>query len=149
MTYIPDSSQKRVTKQRKVELGDGKYKYEPYETDNAYYEGLLKGGNKMFIEGIEYAKKTILSSFFDNLLNYIDEITDEERKSDLKPIMQLLNDNPDKAQILFECIYDWFDNEKNEITIGFIDGMSEEEYKENYIKVFGEESYKENIGGLE
>ena len=144
--YLPDTEKKTVLKQRKVEIDDKCFKFETYEEDNPYYIGLLSGNNKAYVFGVQTAIETILEAFFDNLSIYEDELSPAERKSDLKPIMRLLSDNEDKASVLKECMLDFAMREKNEIVISCIESMDDEEYKKNYIKIFGEDSYNKHIG---
>lgn len=142
---IPETSTKKITKGKRVQIDDERYKFETYEEDNPYYVGLLNKQDKEYLNGFNYATGEILCSFFDNLDCYVDNLADGEKESDLKPIIQLLSDNPKKAEVIKKCLLDWIEREKNELVVTMIESMGEE-YKENYIREFGEESYKKYIG---
>lgn len=143
---LPNTEERKETRQRKVQIDENRYKYEPYEEDNAYYIGLLSGNHKIYVDGVQHAIESILEAFFDNLCIYEDEFTPKEEKSEYKPIMRLISDNKDKADMLKECMLDFAMGVKNEIVVSCIESMNDEEYKANYIKEFGEESYKKHIG---
>ena len=99
----------------------------PENEPNAYYEKILSGNDECNCIELQYFDicTEIVENFFENIEDYT---TEELNILDIVnlPIITKIKD----------CLLDYIDKERNEIGVALIEDMSDDEYRENYRKVF-------------
>ena len=124
-----------------------------------YYEELLPKSMKAELAK-EDAVIGVVESYFSNLEIYEEEFAEVDinvGKIDDKVIIDKGQDikNANKETKMFGVIYDtmmdYLKSERNEFIVGMIDQIEEgtplyEEYKENFLKIFGQEEYDKEFG---
>ncbi len=131
-------------------------KYDQYpftkekKSPNPYYEKYLGNDDHNFLDGYDWAVDEEIKSFFGNILDYlegfdkehflrigkIDEdilLRDDVSESELKDV----NDETVFLYRFKEAVLEHLEIQRNEMVTSMIDNTDEDEYNENYKKVWG------------
>ena len=147
---------------------DAKYRSDKPDRPNPYYEGYLNEKDKNELDGYDYLAENVVDSFFFNM-NIHDRIVDafEALGLDLDKVDHavLVNRREASAEIteeeweklnpetklvlsIKEGLEEYMESDRDELVTSMIDNMDEQEYKENFKKVWGkgeEELTQEDI----
>ena len=138
-----------------------KFKSDTPDKPNPYYQEYLNEKDKEFIAGFDYVADEQIGNFFDNFEDAIAIVNEglevkgvDFDKVDTDLLRKDRDDNEDvladiinekvtvneetKAFLLVQrALLSWIEMNRNEMITGMLDDMNEEEYKENYKKVWG------------
>ena len=101
----------------------------PDNVPNGYYEKILSGNEDCDCIELQYFDicTEIVENFFENTEDYAEEF-EELNITDIAnlPIIAKIKD----------CLLDYIETERNKIGVALINDMSDDEYRENYKKIF-------------
>ena len=140
---------------------DARSKYDQYpftksETEpNPYYQEYLSKDDDTFLDGYDWAINEEMDSFFGNMDAYEDDLADilgiEPEEGENIPIDYELLSKEEPAEediknasretklLLWakQNLLNWMEMSRNELVTSMIDGMDEEEYRQNFKKIWG------------
>lgn len=134
-------------------------KYDQYpftkkkDTPNPYYEKYLNTDDSNFLDGYDWAVNEEAKHFLENMLEHLEEfdkehfirigkinedilMRDDVSETELKDV----NDETVFLYRLKEAFMEHLEMSRNEIVTSMIENMDEEEYEENYNKIWTENS---------